>query len=73
MKAMIRTQAVAAGKKLGLAGVALSLFVNQAMAAVPVAISTAVDDMKADGVTIATMIVVAFFTVFAIKFLWRAK
>lgn len=73
MKAMIRKQAVAAGKKLGLTGAALTLYVNQAMAAVPAAITTAVGDMQTDGIAIATAVVVAFFAVFAIKFLWRSK
>jgi hypothetical protein len=40
---------------------------------VPADITTAVDSMQTDGVTIATAVVVAFFAVFTIKFLWRAK
>lgn len=69
----IKQQAIKAGKKLGLAGAALTLFVSQAMAAVPAAVTTAVGDMKTDGVEIAIAVVVAFFTVFGIKFLWRSK
>lgn len=69
----IKQQAIAAGKKIGLTGAALVAFVNQAMAAVPPAITTAVGDMQADGIAIATAVVVAFFAVFTIKFLWRAK
>ena len=56
-----------------IAGVVVSIAPAAAMAAVPEAITTAVSAMSADGVTIATAVVVAFFTVFAIKFLWRAK
>lgn len=47
--------------------------VGSAHAAVPAAISTAIGDMQADGVTVATSCVVALFAVFTIKFLWRSK
>ncbi|MDP3511440.1 MAG: major capsid protein [Sulfuritalea sp.] len=69
----IKQQAIAAGKKIGLTGAALVAFANQAMAAVPAAITTAVGDMQTDGIAIATAVVVAFFAVFTIKFLWRSK
>lgn len=69
----LKQLAISAGKKVGLAGASLMLFVNQAMAAVPAAITTAVGDMQTDGTTVATAVVVAFFAVFTIKFLWRAK
>lgn len=69
----IKQEAIKAGKKIGLAGAALAAYVSQAMAAVPAAITTAVDNMQTDGVAIATAVVVAFFAVFTIKFLWRSK
>lgn len=58
------------GTVAGLLGMGAS---GDSMAAVPAAITTAVTDMQADGVTIATAVVVAFFAVFTIKFLWRSK
>jgi len=51
---------------------ALLLLPSLSHAAVPVAISDAMDTMQADGVTIATAFVVAVLAVFAIKFLRRA-
>jgi len=56
-----------------IAGVAVSVAPLSSFAAVPVAITTAVGDMQADGIAIATAVVVAFFAVFTIKFLWRSK
>jgi Inovirus Coat protein B len=44
-----------------------------AHAAVPAAITTAIADMQADGVTVATAFVVAAIAVAAIKFLRSAK
>lgn len=55
------------------AGAALAAMAGSSMAAVPADITSAVSAMQTDGVTIATAIVVAFFAVFAIKFLWRSK
>lgn len=52
--------------------VLLSL-VGQAQAAVPAAITTAIADMQADGVTVATAFVVAAIAVAAIKFLRSAR
>ena len=46
---------------------------NTAMAAVPADITSAISDMKDDGVTVATAFVVAIIAVAAIKFLGRAK
>lgn len=69
----LKQHAISAGKKIGLTGVALVAYVNQALAAVPAAITTAVSDMQSDGVAIATAVVVAFFAVFTIKFLWKSK
>lgn len=54
-------------------GASLAALAGSSMAAVPAAITTAVGDMQTDGVAIATAVVVAFFAVFTIKFLWRAK
>lgn len=60
-------------KKLALFGAALSAFAVQVHAAVPADISTAIADMEADGVTVATAFVVAAIAVAAIKFLRSAK
>lgn len=54
------------------AGAAL-LAAGAAHAAVPAAITTAIADMQADGVTVATAFVVASIAVAAIKFLRSAK
>lgn len=56
----------------GLAAVGV-LAVSAANAAVPAAITTAIADMQADGVTVATAFVVAAIAVAAIKFLRSAK
>lgn len=69
----LKQHVISAGKKISLTGVALVAYVNQALAAVPAAITSSVSDMQSDGVTIATAVVVAFFAVFTIKFLWRSK
>ncbi|HYP84395.1 major capsid protein [Variovorax sp.] len=65
------------GKKLALRLAAIPAFVvasaGSAMAAVPAEITTAIADMKEDGVTVATAFVVAAIAVGAIKFLRSAK
>lgn len=58
--------------KAGLVAVGV-LAVSAAQAAVPAAITTAIADMAADGVTVATAFVVASIAVAAIKFLRSAK
>jgi ammonia channel protein AmtB len=45
------------GRKLGLAGAALVAFVNQAMAAVPEAVSSAIAETKTDSVTVAGLMI----------------
>lgn len=47
--------------------------IGSANAAVPAAITTAIADMQADGVTVATAFVVAAIAVAAIKFLRSAR
>ena len=49
-----------------------SVSIGSAMAAVPADVTTALTDMKTDGVTVATLVVVAGLVVFGIKFLRRA-
>jgi len=52
----------------GLMGIAVS-----AHAAVPAAVSSAIDSMKDDGVTVATAFLTATMAVYAIKFISRAR
>lgn len=67
----MRKQIEEQGKKLGLVGAALVAYVNQAMAAVPAEVTTALTDMKADATTVATTVLVAIIVVAAIKFIRR--
>ncbi len=60
-------------RSLVLVGAALVGGVGSAQAAVPAAITTAIADMQADGVTVATAFVVAAIAVAAIKFLRSAR
>jgi hypothetical protein len=55
------------------AGAALATMAHQAQAAVPADITSAIGDMKADGIVVATAFVVAIIAVAAIKFLRSAK
>lgn len=58
-------------KKIG--GVLVALAPLSAFAAVPAAVTAAIADMQADGVTVATAFVVAVISVAAIKFLRTAR
>jgi Inovirus Coat protein B len=58
-------RSIVGGSLLGLVGLA--------NAAVPASITTAIADMQADGVTVATAFVVAAIAVAAVKFLRSAK
>ena len=60
-------------RSLSLVGAGLVGVVGSAQAAVPAAITTAIADMQADGVTVATAFVVAAIAVAAIKFLRSAR
>lgn len=51
----------------------ISALAGQAYAAVPADVNTALTDMKADGITVATAFLVAILAVAAIKFLRSAK
>lgn len=55
------------------AGAGISSLVGQAHAAVPADVTTAISDMKTDGITVATAFLVAILAVAAIKFLRSAK
>ncbi|CAG4882791.1 conserved exported protein of unknown function [Georgfuchsia toluolica] len=57
------------GKKLGLTGAALLAFVNQCLAAVPAEVTTAMGDMKTDGIAVATAFLVATIAIIAFKFM----
>lgn len=59
-------------KKIAAGVGSLSIIAGNAMAAVPTEVNTALTDMKTDGVTVATLVVVAALVVYGIKFLRRA-
>ena len=61
-------------RSLGLVAVPATLmgFVASVQAAVPEGITTAIETMQADGVTIATAVLVAVIAVLAFKFLRKA-
>jgi Inovirus Coat protein B len=59
--------------KRSFVGGSLLALVGLANAAVPASITTAIADMQADGVTVATAFVVAAIAVAAVKFLRSAK
>jgi len=48
-----------------------SLLASQAFASVPAEVTTALADMKADGITVATAVLVAVIALAAIKFIRR--
>lgn len=60
-------------RKLTLGLGALTLPFASAFAAVPADITSAIGDMKADGIVVATAFVVAIIAVAAVKFLRSAK
>ena len=51
---------------------ALSVASGSAFAAVPADVTTAITDMKADGLTVATAVLVAIIAIAAVKFLRKA-
>lgn len=59
-------------KKIAAGVGSLSIVAGNAMAAVPADVTTALTDMKTDGVAVATLVVVAALVVYGIKFLRRA-
>lgn len=59
------------GKKLGLTGLALVAFVEQAMAAVPVAVTTAITDAGADAATVAGAAFIAILGLLAFRWMRR--
>lgn len=69
MRNSIKQQAIEAGKKLGLVGVALTAYVNQALAAVPADVTSALADMKTDGLTVAGVFLVATIAITAFLFM----
>lgn len=50
----------------------LSVLSSSAFAAVPADVTTAITDMKADGLTVATAVLVAIIAIAAVKFLRKA-
>ncbi|MDO9094593.1 MAG: major capsid protein [Rubrivivax sp.] len=55
--------------RLALVPAAVLGFASQVQAAVPADVTTAITDMKADGLTVATAVLVAIIAVMAIKFI----
>jgi hypothetical protein len=53
-------------------GSLLTLTAGQAFAAVPLEVTTALDDAKADGVTVAGVVLVVIIAIAAFKFIRRA-
>ena len=56
-------------KRFAVVGGSLALLGNQAFAAVPADVTTAITEMKADGLTVATAVLVAVIAIYAIKFI----
>ena len=67
----VRENAIKAGKALGLSGLALVAFVNNALAAVPAAVTTAMTDMQTDSVAVATGFLVCTIAVAAFLMMKR--
>jgi hypothetical protein len=65
MRKSVKNAAYAAGKKLGLTGSALALFVSNAMAAVPATVTTALTDAGTDSLAVAGMVFAAVVGIFA--------
>ncbi len=61
------------GAKVTLGATGLMGLVVSAQAAVPAAVTSAIDGMKDDGVTVATAFLTATMAVYAIKFISRAR
>lgn len=55
--------------KLAAVGTSLMVAGTSAMAAVPADVTTALADLKTDGVTVAGVILVAIIAIFAVKFI----
>ena len=68
----IRRTAERYGKQLGLTGAALLAFIEQAVAAVPTEVTTALSDAKADMGTIASAIFVAIIALLGWKLMRKA-
>jgi len=58
-------------KRFSLVLAPLALLASQVHAAVPADVTTAITDMKADGLTVATAVLVAVIAVSAVKFIRR--
>lgn len=57
---------------VGVVGTGLAVAGGNAMAAVPTEVSTALSDAKADGVTVAGLVLVVIIAIAAFKFIQRA-
>lgn len=58
-------------KKIAAVGTSLAVMSGQALAAVPADVTTALTDAKADGVTVATAVLIAVVAIFAFKLMRR--
>lgn len=65
----MRANAIKAGKVLGLSGLALVAFVNNAMAAVPAAVTSAITDAGADAVIVAGAILVVVVSLLGFRYM----
>lgn len=63
----MREKFIRAGKALGLTGVALTAYVNNAMAAVPAAVTTSITDAGADALTVGVAVLVAVVALLGVR------
>ena len=67
----VRKQAEKRARQLGLAGAAFVAFVNQAMAAVPANVTTALTDAGTDAATVAGVVLIAVVGLVAFRWMRR--
>ena len=67
----MRQKFIEQGRKLGLVGTALVVFVNNAMAAVPAAVTTSITDAGADASTVAGATLVILFSLLGFAYMRR--
>lgn len=67
----MRAQLIKAGKALGLTGAALLAYVNNALAAVPVAVTTAISDAGTDAAAVASAVLVVVVALLSFRMMRR--
>jgi len=60
------------GRVVGFSAIGAGFLANQAFAAVPADVTTALNDAKTDGVTVAGVVLVVIIAIAAFKFIRRA-